>query len=54
MSKLHIDEDVGSPTLYGFQLQVTDHKKQASADIAYVQYTKGEWVGLYLEWAFTK
>ncbi len=41
VSNLHIDEEEGSPTLYAFQLQVTDHKKLTNEDVAFVEYHKG-------------
>ena len=40
VSSLHIDESVGSPTYYQFQLTVTDYRNLTDTDIATVIFKK--------------
>ena len=46
---LHIDEAVGSPTLYEFMLTVVDYANLTDNDTVFITYRKGNKLPLYLD-----
>ena len=42
VSELHIDETVGSPTVYQFKLSVVDYRNTTNSTTVFVEFHKGE------------